>query len=64
MNDDLDVIQRVLADDVESFRPLVARYQRPLLTLVRNLTPPDTDHEGVAQEVFLAAFRCPAIPSR
>ena len=57
MNDDLDAIQRVLADDVESFRRLVDRYQRPLLTLVRNLTPSDTDHEGVAQDVFLAAFR-------
>jgi RNA polymerase sigma factor (sigma-70 family) len=41
----------------ESFRRLVERYQRPLLTLIRNLTPPGTDHEGVAQEVFLAAFR-------
>lgn len=58
MNDDLDAIRRVLADDVESFRHLVERYQRPLLTLVRNLTPAHTDHEGVAQEVFLAAFRC------
>jgi RNA polymerase sigma-70 factor (ECF subfamily) len=57
MNDDLDAIRRVLADDVESFRRLVERYQRPLLKLVRNLTPPDIDHEGVAQEVFLAAFR-------
>lgn len=57
MNDDLDAIRRVLADDVEAFRRLVERYQRPLLTLVRNLTPPDTDYEGVAQEVFLAAFR-------
>jgi RNA polymerase sigma-70 factor (ECF subfamily) len=57
MDDDLDAIRRVLAGDVESFRRLVERYQRPLLTLVRNLTPPDTDHEGVAQEVFLAAFR-------
>ena len=47
----------MLAADVESFRRLVERYQRPLLTLIRNLTPPDTDHEGVAQEVFLAAFR-------
>ena len=37
MNDDLDAIQRVLADDVESFRRLVDRYQRPLLTLVRSL---------------------------
>ena len=57
MNDDLDAIRRVLAADVESVRRLVERYQRPLLTLIRNLTPPDTDHEGVAQEVFLAAFR-------
>ena len=57
MNDDLDAIRRVLTDDVESFRRLVERYQRPLLTLVRNLTPPNTDYEGVAQEVFLAAFR-------
>ena len=45
MNDDLDAIQRVLADDVESFRRLVERYQGPILTLVRNLTPPHTDHE-------------------
>src|SRR5215813_12461458 len=57
MHDDLDAIRRVLAGDVESFRRLVERYQRPLLTLVRKLTPPDSDHEGVAQEVFLAAFR-------
>jgi hypothetical protein len=33
MNDDLDAIRRVLAADVESFRCLVERYQRPLLTL-------------------------------
>ena len=31
MNDDLDAIRRVLAADVESFRRLVERYQRPLL---------------------------------
>jgi RNA polymerase sigma-70 factor (ECF subfamily) len=57
MNDDLDTLRRVLAGDVESFRRLVERYQRPLLTLARNLTPPGTDYEGVAQDVFLAAFR-------
>ena len=57
MNDDLDTIRRVLAADVESFRRLVERDQRPLLTLIRNLTPLDTDREGVGQEVFLAAFR-------
>jgi RNA polymerase sigma-70 factor (ECF subfamily) len=57
MNDDLEAIRRVLAGDVESFRYLVERYQRPLWTMVRNLAPPHTDHEGVAQEVFLASFR-------
>ena len=57
MNDDLDTIRRVLAGDVESFRRLVERYQLPLLTLVRRLTPSHTDHEAVAQDVFLAAFR-------
>lgn len=57
MNEDLDAIRQVLAGDVESFRCLVERYQRPLWTLVRNLTPSDTDYEGVAQEVFLAVFR-------
>lgn len=57
MNDELDAIRRVLAGDVELFRGLVERYQRPLLTMVGNLTPPNCDHEGVAQDVFLAAFR-------
>jgi RNA polymerase sigma-70 factor (ECF subfamily) len=27
------------------------------LALIRNLTPPGADHEGVAQDVFLAVFR-------
>jgi RNA polymerase sigma-70 factor (ECF subfamily) len=57
MNDDRDAIRRVLAGDVESFRRVVERYQRPLLAMVRNLTPPDTDYEGIAQDAFLAAFR-------
>jgi hypothetical protein len=48
MNDDLDAFRRVLAADVESFRRLVERYQRPLLTLIRNLMPHNTDHGGFA----------------
>jgi hypothetical protein len=32
MNDDLDAIRRVLAADVKSFRRLVERYHRRLLT--------------------------------
>src|SRR5438270_12627592 len=56
MGDDLEAIGRVLAGDAESFRPLVERYQGPLLALVHNLLPFGADHEALAQETFLAAF--------
>src|SRR5438876_11377603 len=54
---DLQVIQRVLTGDVDSFRCLVERYQRPLFSLIRNLTPAGSDHEDIAQDVFLTVFR-------
>lgn len=57
MNNDFDAIRRVLAGDIEAFRCLVERYQRPVLAMIHNLTPRNTDQEGVAQDVFLAAFR-------
>lgn len=57
MNEDLEAIKRVLAGDIESYRCLVDRYQRPIWTMVRNQTPLNTDHEGIAQDVFLSAYR-------
>jgi RNA polymerase sigma-70 factor, ECF subfamily len=54
---DLEVIRLILAGDVESFRSLVDRYQRPLFSLIRNLAPAGADYEDLAQDVFLAAFR-------
>src|SRR5947209_4484563 len=57
MDEDQDVIRRVLDGDVESFRLLVRRYERPLHGLIRNLVPDAHDGEDVAQEVFLAAYR-------
>jgi RNA polymerase sigma-70 factor (ECF subfamily) len=54
---DREAIRRILAGDVESFRFLVERYQRPLLCLIRNLTPRGADHESLGQDVFLAAYR-------
>ena len=53
---DREVIGRVLAGDVESFRILVERYERPLFCLVRNLVPDRVECEDVAQEVFLTAY--------
>ena len=53
---DREVIGRVLAGDIESFRILVERYERPLFCLVRNLVPDRVECEDVAQEVFLTAY--------
>lgn len=57
MDADQDVIRRVINGDVESFRLLVRRYEKPLHRLIRNLVPDTHDGEDVAQEVFLAAYR-------
>jgi RNA polymerase sigma-70 factor (ECF subfamily) len=57
MSDDLPVIKRVIDGDVESFRLLVQRYERPLFCLVKNLLPDPQDGDDIAQEVFLAAYR-------
>lgn len=56
MDEDQDVIRRVLDGDVESFRLMVRRYERPLHRLIRNLVPDAHDGEDIAQEVFLTAY--------
>jgi RNA polymerase sigma-70 factor (ECF subfamily) len=58
MGDDAQVIGRVLGGDLEAFRILVERYQRPLFGLVRNLLPNPSDWEDTTQEVFLTAYTC------
>ncbi len=57
MYDDQDAIRRVLNGDIESFRLLVQRYQRPLYCFVHNLVSNAHDAEDLAQEVFLSAYR-------
>ena len=56
MQNDVDVIVRVLAGDTEAFRLIVERYERPLLSMVQHLAWNAADTEDLAQEVFLAAF--------
>jgi RNA polymerase sigma-70 factor (ECF subfamily) len=57
MHDDQDAIGRVLNGDIDSFRLLVQRYQRPLYCFIHNLVSNTHDAEDLAQEVFLTAFR-------
>jgi len=56
MHDDLRVIERVKAGDVDAFRTLVKRYERSVFLIVKNLLPDADDREDVAQETFLAAY--------
>jgi len=56
MTNELDIIEAVLAGRTESFRLLVERYERPVVSMVRNMTGDPQTAEDVAQEVFLTAF--------
>jgi len=56
MVEESQVIQRVLAGDVESFRLLVERYAGPVTRMVRNVTGDCHACEDLAQEVFLTAY--------
>ncbi len=57
MGQDIEVIRRVLGGDVESFRLLVKRYERPVARMIRNITGDSESCEDTAQEVFFAAYR-------
>ena len=54
---DTDVIHRVLRGDVDSFRLLVERYQRPIIKFIRNMINDNHTCEDIAQDVFLAAYK-------
>lgn len=56
MVEELDIIQRVLSGDAESFRLLVERYAGPVTRMIRNITGDSHTCEDLAQEVFLAAY--------
>jgi RNA polymerase sigma-70 factor (ECF subfamily) len=56
-DDDLSVIERVVAGDAESFRLLIQRHEQAVFGMVRNLVGDVAECEDVAQEVFLAAYR-------
>ncbi len=57
MTEETEAIRRVLSGDVDAFRVLVGRYERPVAVLLGNLIPDAHRREDIAQDVFLAAFR-------
>jgi RNA polymerase sigma-70 factor (ECF subfamily) len=57
MPEDSDIIKRVLNGDVDSFRILVERYQRPVLSMIRRLIWDSHRCEEISQDVFVTAFQ-------
>lgn len=56
MDEDLRIIQHVLAGDVDAYRQLVERYQAMLLSLIGNLIHDRSEREDLAQDTFLSAY--------
>jgi RNA polymerase sigma-70 factor (ECF subfamily) len=56
MSEDPDIIKHVLNGDVDSFRILVERYQRPVLSMIRRLIWDSHRSEEIGQDVFVTAF--------
>jgi len=56
MNEDTQIIERVLAGEIDAFRCLVTRHQGSLFSLVGNLVADLNDRDDIAQETFLAAY--------
>ncbi len=57
MAKEIEVIQQVLEGDVDSFRLLVQRYQKPVISMINNIINDQHICEDIAQEVFLTAYK-------
>ena len=57
MTQETEIIRRVLEGDIESFRFLLARYEKPVIRMVREITHNTESCEDIAQEVFLTAYK-------
>jgi len=57
MTQETQVILQVLQGDIESFRLIVERYERPIARMIRNIINNRDSCEDIAQDVFFAAYR-------
>jgi len=57
MTKEIDVIHQVLQGDVDSFRLLVQRYQKPIISMINNIINDQHMCEDIAQDVFFTAYK-------
>ena len=57
MTKETEIIHQILEGDIESFRLLLARYEKPVIRMIRNITYDAESCEDIAQEVFMTAYK-------
>ena len=57
MTHETEIIRQVLEGDIESFRLLLARYEKPVVRMIKNITYDKESCEDIAQDVFLTAYK-------
>ncbi|MBW8038433.1 MAG: sigma-70 family RNA polymerase sigma factor [Planctomycetes bacterium] len=57
MTQETEIIRQVLEGDIESFRLLLARYEKPVVRMIRNITYDKESCQDIAQDVFLVAYK-------
>ena len=57
MTHETEIIRQVLEGDIESFRFILARYEKPVMRMIRNITYDKESCEDIAQDVFLTAYK-------
>jgi RNA polymerase sigma-70 factor (ECF subfamily) len=57
MTQETEVIHQVLQGDIESFKLIVERYERPIVRMISNITGDRECCEDIAQDVLLTAYR-------
>ncbi len=55
--DDLVLVQSTLDGDLESFTPLITKYQLKVRNLARRFANSESDLEDISQEAFMRAFK-------
>ena len=57
MNEDVNIIRDILNGDIDSFKFLVQRYQKPVITMIKNVINDSHLCEDIAQDVFFTVFK-------
>jgi len=57
MTQEIEVIRQILEGDIESFRFVLERYEKPIIRMIRNIINNQEFCQDIAQDVFLTAYR-------